>query len=82
MTKETFVEIINKIQEFDAFLDKLFDLHVDILNVNELYIPGHVWNRLLKELFGEKGIDIINKWIFEEKFVETPENLYDYLVNL
>ena len=82
MTKETFVEIINKIQEFDKFLDKLSDLHIDILNVNELWIPGYLWDKLLKELFGEKGIDAINRWLLEEHFVETPEELYNYIVEL
>ena len=92
MTKDKFKIIIEKILKFDSFLDSLSNINPNLIEVEELYIYPSVVDMLFKEIFGERGTDIINSWLYEgnKQFVydlnnkvniSSIEELYDYVIN-
>lgn len=78
MTKEGFIKLIKNAVEFNAELDRWNSFGIDLY---ELPISELSWNFLgiaLEELFTEKGIDLINWWIFDKQgFGEEPNQSYD-----
>ena len=88
ITKNNFVNIILKIQEYEKFVDKVSD-YVNIDKFDELFVPGDIQDMFFRSLFTEKGVDLINAYLYEyENFlnmvdedISTPEELYDYLIN-
>ena len=95
LTKENFVKIIEKIQAWEAFLTKLEkNIHIDILAIPELFLPSEVQDKFFIAVFGEKGADVINWWLYEdgreiyndanevEYILTTPDKLYEYVIQL
>ena len=84
MTKETFIKITQKLQIYENFLDKLEnDLHIHILSIDELFIPGEIASVVLRDAFGTEIVDTFNDWFYEDGGVnaslEEIEEFYDEL---
>ena len=81
LTKETFIKVIQCLQKYEDFLDRLQDLHVNILDVGELFICDEVKDLLLKDFIGIKNLDIINDWFYEDggrnASIEEIEEIYN-----
>jgi len=88
ITKSNFVNIILKIQEYEQFVDKVSD-YVNIDKFDELFAPGEIQDMFFMSLFTEKQVDLINAYLYDyddflnqvDKYISTPEELYDYLIN-
>lgn len=88
ITKNNFVSIIRKIEEYEHFVDKVSD-YVNLDKFDGLFIPGEIQDTFFKSLFTEKQVDLINAYLYEydnflnqvEEDISSPEELYDYLMN-
>lgn len=88
ITKSNFVSIIRKIEEYEKFVDRVSD-YVNLEKFDELFVPGEIQDTFFKSLFTEKGVDLINAYLYDyddflnqvEEDISTPEELYDYLIN-
>jgi len=88
ITKSNFVNIILKIQEYEQFVDKVSD-YVNIDKFDTLFVPGEIQDMFFMSLFTEKQVDLINAYLYDyddflnqvDKYISTPEELYDYLMN-
>ncbi len=88
ITKENFSKIIQKIEEYERFLDKAGQ-YLQLEKVDQLFIPGEIQDTFFKSLFTEKQVDLINAYLYDYDYflnqvnedISTPEGLYDYLIN-
>ena len=92
LTREKFKECIKNIQTMEAFIDKLQELHIEVVEIEELFIFSYFADLLFQESFGINGADTINWWIYESEDKQLPEpdgttsdlstidKLYDYVV--
>ena len=86
ITKENFSRIIQKIEEYERFVDKA-GKYIRLETVDQLFIPGEIQDMFFKALFTEEQVDLINMYLYEyDAFVDktddsisTPEELYDYI---
>ena len=93
ITKQEFVDIINRLRDYNdlqnkidnLFKDNIENREMDFMNAGSICI-GHetVVVKLLENMFNDKG-EVISWWIYEQNGVEidlaTPEKLYDYLIS-
>ena len=92
LTKEQFLTVLKRLEDAEAFIDKLENLHIDVLAIDDLFIFSEIADILFRSNFGEKGADLINQFIYEycpQEITEldgsvttlsTKEELYDYLI--
>ena len=67
ITKEKFKELIGKIQEYNKFIDKLYDeFKIDAYDCRYTDYPAVFFDELIKGLFGTEGLDLVSWWLFEE----------------
>lgn len=72
LSKETFIKVIQKLQKYEKFLDKLQDeLHVNILEIEELFIPDEIMSLIFEDVLGTKVLDEINDWFYEDGGVDA-----------
>lgn len=70
--------------EIENFVDKLYDLKVDIVD-SPIYNYGVILDSLLRRVYNTEGIDIINNWLYELGYnkensdIESIDKLYDYV---
>ena len=95
MTKERFKELVYLMEEHNELYDKLGDLGIDVINCKEMEIPGLFFDEIMRNEFGEDGLDFIIWWMYEDvdhKIYENEEihgriiadlnnidDLYDYI---
>ena len=80
MELNKFKSLLNKIQDNSDIICQLYKLNIDIINFIEKY-DSIIW-LLMKEIFTENQIDMIEWWLFDgvDKFIydsETKEVIYD-----
>jgi len=88
ITKNNFINIIRKIEEYERFVDKVSD-YVNLDKFDILFVPGEIQDTFFKSLFNEKQVDLINAYLYEydaflnqvEEDISSPEELYDYLMS-
>ena len=95
MTKEQFRQLVDLKERLFQLTDKLEDLGVSILESELFTIPGCAIDLVTETNFTEKGIDLVNWWLYEnvsKEVIETiegkeivhdldaPDDFYDYLV--
>lgn len=66
MTKERFVELIYKIQEYNEFIEKLGDMGVDLSNCKYIDYTNQLFEELMKSEFDESGLDLVLWWLYED----------------
>lgn len=74
LTLIEFTKIIKAIQEHDRFMSKLQNLHIDILEIPELFIISDICDVVFMSIFGETFTDRINEWIYEKNGLEASED--------
>ena len=88
ITKNNFVSIIRKIEEYERFIDKVSD-YVNLDKLDILFVPGEIQDTFFESMFNEKQVDLINAYLYDyndflnqvKEDISTPEELYDYLIN-
>ena len=81
MTKEKFKELMYKIQEYNEFLDKLLELGIDIYNSKFAYYADEFFDDIMRNEFGDDGMDLISWWLYEDvdhKIYEHDDNLKEW----
>lgn len=66
MTYENFLEVITAIEKQDKAVSALYDLKVDLIEWTDPY--GAIIGKLLKEIYGEEGVDWFNWYCYENNF--------------
>ena len=66
MTKERFKDLVYKMLEHNEFYDKLYDLGIDAINCKYLEFAGIFFDELMRNEFGEDGLDLISWWLYED----------------
>ena len=87
LSKEDFIKVIRNIQRYERFLERLKKLHINTIEIDDLWINGEVCDIFFSNIFGTKGVDRINYWLYEENnYLDSPdidiENLYDEVCKL
>lgn len=78
MTKERFKELVYLMEEHNELYDKLGDLGIDVMNCKEMEIPGLFFDEIMRNEFGEDGLDLIVWWMYEDvdhKIYENTEEM-------
>ena len=82
ITKETFVEVIKKLQEDDKFVNKLAE-YIRLEKFDGLFYASEIADIFFVELFGPEITDKINEWFYEDDgftaSVEEIEEFYNEL---
>ena len=82
ITKETFVEVIKKLQEDDKFINKLAE-YIRLEKFDELFYASEIVDIFFVELFGTEITDKINEWFYEDDgftaSIEEIEEFYNEL---
>ena len=71
MTKETFIKLIKDYQEFQEYLDKLYDLKIDIINGLLHEYPCKLFDSIIYDTFTEDGSDWVSYYLYE-----NPDKCY------
>lgn len=91
MTREQFKENIRKLEAIEDIADKLTDIHIEILDCEELFYAEEIFFDWVKDDFGENGKDLVSWWMYEdvekkiyesdgkETNLENIDDLYSYL---
>jgi hypothetical protein len=66
MTYENFLKVITTIEKQDKAVSALYDLKVDLIEWTDPY--GAIIVELLKEIYGEEGVDWFNWYCYENNF--------------
>ena len=66
MTYENFLKVITAIEKQDRAVSALYDLKVDLIEWTDPY--GAIIGELLKEIYGEEGVDWFNWYCYENNF--------------
>jgi hypothetical protein len=66
MTYENFLKVITTIEKQDKAVSALYDLKVDLIEWTDPY--GAIIGELLKEIYGEEGVDWFNWYCYENNF--------------
>lgn len=95
MTREQFRQLVDLKERLFQLTDGLEDLGVSILESELFTIPGCAIDLVTETNFTEKGIDLVNWWLYESSTkeviesregkeitydVEDVDSFYDYLV--
>ena len=66
MQLEIFKEIIAKMQEHDAIIDKTYDAGIDLTNLMDPI--QNVVSHLIGSIYGEEGKDTFDWWCFDNEY--------------
>ena len=80
MTYENFLKVITTIEKQDKAVSALYDLKVDLIEWTDPY--GTIISELLKEIYGEEGVDWFNWYCYENNFGTGGLQAWDENKNL
>ena len=80
MTYENFLKVITTIEKQDKAVSALYDLKVDLIEWTDPY--GAIIVKLLKEIYGEEGVDWFNWYCYENNFGTGKLEAWDENKNL
>ena len=80
MTYENFLKVITVIEKQDKAVSALYDLKVDLIEWTDPY--GAIIVELLKEIYGEEGVDWFNWYCYENNFGTGGLQAWDENKNL
>ena len=80
MTYENFLKVITVIEKQDKAVSALYDLKVDLIEWTDPY--GTIISELLKEIYGEEGVDWFNWYCYENNFGTGELQAWDENKNL
>ena len=82
MNKDVFIKIIQKLQDFEHFIDRI-DKYIIIEQFDELFIPATLVDLFFESVFNSETLDKINYWLWEEANLnasyEEISDFYDEL---
>ena len=67
MDKELFITILDKFIAFEAFVDTLQSVRIDILETPGFDTTAFMFDRLIEAYFTEEGQDWVNWYMFEKR---------------
>jgi len=80
MTYENFLKVITTIEKQDKAVSALYDLKVDLIEWTDPYAT--IISELLKEIYGEEGVDWFNWYCYENNFGTGGLQAWDENKNL
>ena len=83
LTKETFINQIKLIKEFDNNITELQKLNIDLVESKLYDIPLAIFDNFIDSHFTDEAQDIIYWWICGREGVslETSEDLWKFLIS-
>ena len=65
MNRHLFLKAIDKVKKSSEFVDKLYELGIDVINCRYMNDEHFFFNKWMEECFGKEGADLIDWWLFE-----------------
>ena len=74
--KDQFVKQINLILEFNAKIDQLKDLGIDLIETPLCDIPMRLFDNYVETICTEQGSDIVFGWLYEDYKKDELNTVY------
>lgn len=78
MNKTDFIETVQAILSIDSFVDQLLNIGIDITD-SAIFNYGIIADNLWKSYYTDEGVDVINAYLYEDKYYDSVEDLYNDL---
>lgn len=78
MDKTDFIDTVKAILNIDYFVSQLLNVGVDITD-SAIFDYGIIADNLWKSYYTEEGVDLINAYLYEDKYYDSVEDLYNDL---
>lgn len=78
MNKTDFIDTVQAILSIDSFVDQLLNIGIDITN-SAIFNYGIIADNLWKSYYTDEGVDVINAYLYEDKYYDSVEDLYNDL---
>ena len=78
MNKTDFIDTVQAILSIDSFVDQLVNVGVDITD-SAIFNYGIIADNLWKLYYTDEGVDVINAYLYEDKYYDSVEDLYNEL---
>ena len=78
MNKTDFIDTVQAILSIDSFVDQLVNVGVDITD-SAIFNYGIIADNLWKLYYTDEGVDVINAYLYEDKYYDSVEDLYNDL---
>ena len=78
MNKTDFIDTVQAILSIDSFVDQLLNVGVDITD-SAIFNYGIIADNLWKLYYTDEGVDVINAYLYEDKYYDSVEDLYNDL---
>lgn len=78
MNKTDFIETVQAILSIDSFVDRLLNIGIDITD-SVIFNYGIIADNLWKSYYTDEGVDVINAYLYEDKYYDSVEDLYNDL---
>ena len=75
MKYENFLKVITAIEKQDNLVSALYDLKVDLIDWTDPY--SSIIGELIKEIYGEEGVDWFNWYCYERNFGKHELDAWD-----
>lgn len=77
ISKKEFKKLIEDYQDFQKYLDKLYDLKIEIINSQLHEYPCLLFDNIIKMFFDEEGEDWISYYLYELPSLGEGEHVFD-----
>jgi hypothetical protein len=78
MNKTDFIDTVQAILSIDSFVNQLLNVGVDITD-SAIFNYGIIADILWKSYYTDEGVDVINAYLYENKYYDSVEDLYNDL---
>lgn len=78
MNKTDFIDTVQAILSIDSFVVQLLNIGIDITD-SAIFNYGIIADNLWKSYYTDEGVDVINAYLYEDKYYDSVEDLYNDL---
>jgi hypothetical protein len=78
MNKTDFTDTVQAILSINSFVDQLLNIGIDITD-SAIFNYGIIADNLWKSYYTDEGVDVINAYLYEDKYYDSVEDLYNDL---
>ena len=78
MNKTDFIDTVQAILSIDSFVDQLLNIGIDISD-SAIFNYGIIADNLWKSYYTDEGVNAINAYLYEDRYYDSVEDLYNDL---